>query len=655
MQICRNRPRALFGCSVAVSSFFALSFSGGGKLTLVVLCLLIGAMAIPALVRGERLKKIGLYGLSCVLGISLALGSSYLFFDGCLKGVQKDIGKVSLLTGTVLSRGSSTSFSSSFYVLLDEMDGERTREKIVLECAYPSALQSGDRFEMRAYQRAFSEDRGYDEEKMSLSDGYVAIYVCDDYSDCNILPEKSRDLRVLFHQWNQRLSVRLSEAIGGEEGALATALLLGNRSFLSDDTTLHFRRVGVSHMLALSGLHVSILVGFLEFLLRKLRVAKQVRAFVMPPVLIGYLLLTGASESTLRAVCMVCILYLGFLLHSEYDSFTALCTVMATLLIVTPYAVLDLSMWLSFLAAASIIVFLPAIHEIGKQIKRSKHLPTVISRVLSWGFEVLMVGSVANAGLLLISSAVFGEASWMSVPVTILLSLPLSATLVLSVPILLFPNVPVLPFLCRSLSLVLLECTEKISRWQNLLLSINSKSEYIFLCVFTVLLIIMALVKLKRKIWILSIPLLTIAVFAFSVFTTNRQPLVVFGGDDETRFSISSEGGMLVVVNRSEEMASDAEALVHYAKVNRCAEIGDLILPEYHHKNTYLVHALSEKILIRRIRLPEPKDENEEALAARIQQEAEFHDIEVLYHTDALCVQASDNMIFKQETNQLIP
>ena len=169
------------------------------------------------------------------------------------------------------------------------------------------------------------------------------------------------------------------------------------------------------------------------------------------------------------------------------------------------------------------------------------------------------------------------------------------------------------------------------------------------------LLITMATIKLKNKLWILSVPLLTVVVFITSCFITNHQSFFSFYQNEIIDFSMCDEQGALVAADHSDGFSSDVQTLVNYAKERRCTEIGDLILTEYDHRRAYLIHSLSKQILIRRIRLPIPKNEQESALATRIEQEAALHGIEVLFHTDDLCVKKSDDIIPKQEINTVLP
>ena len=166
-----------------------------------------------------------------------------------------------------------------------------------------------------------------------------------------------------------------------------------------------------------------ILIGFAELLLRKMRLPKLVRSILIPLLALGYLCLTGFSLSTVRAVLMACVLYLAFLSRARYDSFTALCAALMLILFVTPYAVWDLSLWMSFLAAAAIVIFSPACQKFLEERKQNWRLPMWCFSPVRGFLTALFVGVIANLGLLLLSAVTFGELSILSVPVTMLLSI----------------------------------------------------------------------------------------------------------------------------------------------------------------------------------------------------------------------------------------
>lgn len=640
MQIFKNRPLALFCCAISLTAVLALRLNTIVKASLAI-SVLIAAMLLFSLLRLlPKMKKLLLYGVFTLMGCGLALLSSYLFFDLYFAQTQKDVDSSFVIEGVVVERNSSTSFSSSFEVALLSLAGEENHETVILECEYPSPMQCGDYISISVTQRAFQSLDGYNEESAVLSEGCTRILVSRDAQDCVILDEKCDALRIKLIEWNHRLSSGLKNRIGGEEGALSVALLLGNRSYLSEDTVLQFRRSGISHLLALSGMHVSVIAGFLELLLRRLRMSKTLRAILIPCALFAYLLLTGASASTVRAVVMIGFLYLAFLLGADYDSMTAVCIVPAAFLLITPYAVYDLSLWMSFLAALSIIVFYPLLRTVGAKIRGIERPAPLGRRGCAVLFEAIGTGVAANASLMLLSATLFAELSIASVPTTILLSFPMSLLLICSIPALLFSQLVFLALPCRFLSQLMLFCAGKVSSLPNVLVSMNSEAEKWMLILFTALLILLAVLKINRQGLFLLVPAAMLATVLLSVCMTLQMPFRTMEASEENGgFLQCSEGGQTVVYDYSEGFGTNVALLAEQCNSVRCTEIGDLVITKYDNRRPYLLASLSSSVLVRRVRLPQPKNAREEALAARIAQEAELHGITVLYHMDGLCVE----------------
>ena len=153
---------------------------------------------------------------------------------------------------------------------------------------------------------------------------------------------------------------------------------------------------------------------------------------IIASLLLTAMLLTGCSPSTARAVLMLCVLYVSFLLREDYDSFTALGAAMMGILILSPNAVLDLSLWMSFSAAAAIVIFVPIITDLFGEASRLSGLPKFLEKLLRAIITALIVGVAANAAILPLSAYFFGQTSVFSVGLTLLLSPILTPILALS-------------------------------------------------------------------------------------------------------------------------------------------------------------------------------------------------------------------------------
>lgn len=645
MSVFRNRPLALLCCSLAVAALLGWRLSGALKWTLagvfllcavVLLCFFrkFGHSANTAC--GRLLRSFWL----CCLGAAVALCSSAWFFNGDYEVLQRRSGEPCTATGVVLCR-EDAGYQTTLQVRLEELDGERSSAKALLECAYISALQPGERFTVQGTLRAFETDGDDWEESYRLSEGFVTAIAVANQQDCRWEAEGKTPLLCRFRSLNESLSYRLYRAVGEEYGGLSCALLLGNRSALSGDTVLSFQRAGVSHLLALSGLHVSLLLAFVDGLLRLLRMPKFGRALLLPLCSVGYVLLTGCSLSTIRAVAMMCILYLGFLLAADYDSFTALSVCLAALLLWMPYAVLDLSLWLSFLAAGSIIVFSPLLQQLSDALYRACNWPkpmwAVVRRVLS----AVFVGVCANLALMLVGAFSFGTVSLNSVPATFVLVPLVTVLLPLSGVLLLFPRATLLGKCCALLSRWSEKIADRFSRQKGVLLAVDDVYSIAVLVLMTVSLVLCAVLTVRRKGWFLVPVVLSLLCVATSVGVTQLlyddlavEYLHENGGD----VLLFAEAGKSVAVDFSD--GTEAYSVKQAATEHRCTELDDLVLNHYHNKDTVLLTALSERILVRRLRLPVPENDEERAIAKRLEQEAALHGIEVLYHTEGLAIEA---------------
>lgn len=640
MRIFYRRPLALAACLCAVCAVLIWQWSGGAKLILGIFALSLLLLLLTGCLLRKRFGYAALVSVLSLVGVCLSVLSSYLFFNVRYESYRAMDGEVCEAEGIVLERLQATSFSTQLRVRLTEIDGEACRAGAVVECTYASALQVGDCFCMTATPRDFEKDELFDEETYRLSDGCLTVLVCADAEQCRVLDEKSNSPLVWASRINTALSSLLQSTVGGEAGGVTAALLLGNRSWLSGDHTLDFRRAGVSHLLALSGLHVSILIGFAEFLLRRLFLPPKARAVLVPSVAVGYVVLTGMSVSTWRAALMLCVLYLGLLLRENYDSFTALCVVLVLILIVTPYAVLDLSLWMSFLAAGSIIVFSPAVQRLFAAWEK-KRPPRLIFSIGKAVVGALAVGVAANLALLLLSASVFGEISLMSVPVTLLLSLPVTALIICGAVTLCFPSLPILPWFCSFLGTLILKVCAWASELEHILLPVGDLHTKSILLLLTVLLILFAVIRLKRKRWLAVLPILCAAVISSLWMTylprdAEWEAVAIPSGVGEVR--LYTKHGSAVLINDTRGSASSAYEIKAAATDARCTEIDDLVFCRYYNQATYFIARLSSQIRVRTLHLPVPSDERETVIAARLAEEAALHGIEVAYDAEAYLI-----------------
>ena len=146
----------------------------------------------------------------------------------------------------------------------------------------------------------------------------------------------------------------LDAAVGGQEGDLLKAMVLGQRWLIEPNTSDSFSRTGLAHILAISGLHVGYIVLLINKLSAKLRLRTWGLFIFRSSIIIFYCLLTGAATSVVRATIMAIIVFLGQAIGRKPDTLNSAGTAALLILIFRPMEILDTGFQLSFITVFSI-------------------------------------------------------------------------------------------------------------------------------------------------------------------------------------------------------------------------------------------------------------------------------------------------------------
>ncbi len=143
----------------------------------------------------------------------------------------------------------------------------------------------------------------------------------------------------------------------GENGAIAKAMAFGNRDELDENTTDYFNYSGTSHLLVVSGLHLSLWAfGLIRIMMKK----SSLRKYTVPVgvfCLLFYCLITGFSSSILRAGAMVGAVFISKTVGRGADSVNSIGLAVVGILVVNPFAAHSVSLWFTVLSTLGILVY----------------------------------------------------------------------------------------------------------------------------------------------------------------------------------------------------------------------------------------------------------------------------------------------------------
>ena len=135
--------------------------------------------------------------------------------------------------------------------------------------------------------------------------------------------------------WSRALKDSIDRSFPGDAAPLVKALVTGNRDSLTDPFTTSLQRTGLSHTVAVSGMHLSFLAALVSGLLGR---GKRRSALVTCGVVLVFTLISGCTPSVVRAAVMLILLQLAALLGRERDPLTALALALMLLLAWNPFS-----------------------------------------------------------------------------------------------------------------------------------------------------------------------------------------------------------------------------------------------------------------------------------------------------------------------------
>ncbi len=166
-------------------------------------------------------------------------------------------------------------------------------------------------------------------------------------------------LRWLPARLGRAMKERIGALYSGDAAGFLTAILTGDRGEVSEKAYTALAEAGLSHILAVSGMHCGFLMALAGFLLP----SRKLQALLGIPLLAFYAVLTGGSPSVLRACVMLSLPLLAILVRRENDGPTSLLTALFLILLANPFAAASVSLQLSFAAMAGILWLTPKLYK----------------------------------------------------------------------------------------------------------------------------------------------------------------------------------------------------------------------------------------------------------------------------------------------------
>ena len=610
MNLFKNRPLAFFCFIFITLSVLVYGLSANSKLVMASVFFFIGAVLVLFAILLKKVRMRVVFCAVCCFTALLAVMSQFLIIDEKREREEEFEGERTVKF-IITEEKYFSEYSSEYAVKIHEIDGESVSIESAVIYFYPAELCVGDEICARVDILPVGESvRGY--VRYYEPDVYIQMLVYEP-SDSVWISGGNRSFDIILNGIRADISEYFDSLFGEKTSALARGFLLGDTSDISGELIRDFRRAGVSHLLAISGLHISVLMGACEFLLRKLCVRRGVRCVVLSFVALSFLALTGFSMSASRSVIMLLCVYFGYLFVRENDSVTFLFASVALIMLISPHAVKDIGLWLSFLATLGIVSVYVPISAYLHRWHRGGVLGILRRIAETVGFALLLT-FICNIFICLVVWLCFGEISSVSLLSNIILS-PLSEIFIIAIPIsVAIGMIPVIGIFSVKVTEILGEVMTDICEYFSSINGAVISLRYDFVVPIVILmsmaLAVMLVINLKRK-WTIMIPpaaaciAFIICFIGYSVLHRGELRVTYFT-DDTNEALILTEGYSAVFIDISSGAYSFTDTAEDVMAENMATEIDSYVITHYHSRHISTLERMVKSSMLRKIHLPEP-------------------------------------------------
>lgn len=277
------------------------------------------------------------------------------------------------------------------------------------------------------------------------------------------------------------IACAIDKSLPEPESSLAKGILIGSKEGFSEDLLNKFNTVGITHIIALSGFNITIIVVFISAILLGV-VGKKLNLLLSTIFVLFFVIMTGASASVVRAAIISILLIYGTTIGRKADKANLLLFAAVLMVAINPYILrYDTGFQLSFLAYCGLIYLAPTIKKL-LEYRQLNFLPEAVRLILS---ETLS----AQIFVLPLLLSTFNRFSIIA-PISNILILPIIpiSMLLVFIAVILYFILPILSRLAFLLSYVLLKyivvITEYFSRIKYASLEISGDYQIILLIIY---------------------------------------------------------------------------------------------------------------------------------------------------------------------------
>lgn len=414
----------------------------------------------------------------------------------------------------------------------------------------------------------------------------------------------------LIYQIQKKIKETIKEELPDETGNLLLAILVGDKKDLSEQIQINFKNSNLSHMLAVSGAHVSYIIVGLTYITQNSIMGKRKGRVFCIFFLIIFMAITNFTPSVTRACIMAILTLVSKILYKKADIYTNISISALIILLYNPYSLLDLGFQLSFGGTIGIVIFM-------RFIKKKQEEP----KLLNYIKQMALVSICANIIIIPIIMNNFNTVS-----LTFLVS-NILASPILAIIVIVGFSIIIISIISHSLSNILVFWLNPIL---NLLIKISSfcsklpfakilvVTPYIFNIIFyyTIILYLVNYNNLKQFIKKKTVILLSIILILSNfIFYILPQDLKIYfidvGQGDSTLIVTPSKKTILIDGGGSESFDVGEKVLLPYLLDRRIRKIDYIMISHFDTDHCKGIFTVIENLKVKNIIISKQAEKSE--------------------------------------------
>ncbi|KNF09370.1 DNA internalization-like competence protein ComEC/Rec2 [Gottschalkia purinilytica] len=185
----------------------------------------------------------------------------------------------------------------------------------------------------------------------------------------------------ISQKFKKKISFILDKNLDTENSSIIKSIILGDSTYLDENTQNKFRNLGIAHVLAVSGLHIGIIFAFILYILNFLKVHRKIASILAIILILIYGYIIGYPPSVVRSSVMFSLLIVSTITYRRYDSINILALSAFIMLIYKPLWLFNMGFQLSYVATLSILLFNSKVKKIFSN--KFRFLADILSPIIS--------------------------------------------------------------------------------------------------------------------------------------------------------------------------------------------------------------------------------------------------------------------------------